>query len=301
MNFIKKKWLWVLCLILANKQVTSQNTASMPNSKFSGVQVGVITYSYRSMPSQTLEAILQYVVHSGISAVELMGDPVEIYLGRPNDKGQIAGWRTSLSMRKYKAIKKMFDKAGVHIYAFKPDALNQNNSDEEIEYALKAAKNLGAKAVTVELPKELRQSERLGRLAKKYKIYISYHNHLQGNDDAWNAALNQSPYNSINLDCGHYMAAGGNNTKESLLAFIEANHQRITSMHLKDRRTKEYGAANLYWGQGDTPLAEILTLLKDKKYDIPVSVELEYPVPEGSDAVKEVEKCVEYAKSILNE
>ena len=54
-----------------------------PNSKFGAVQIGVITYSYRSMPDQTAEATLKYIVDSGISATELMDGPVENFLGRP--------------------------------------------------------------------------------------------------------------------------------------------------------------------------------------------------------------------------
>ena len=51
-------------------------------SIFFGVQIGVITYSFRSMPGK-VEQILQHVVDSGISAVELMGDAVEDYAGKP--------------------------------------------------------------------------------------------------------------------------------------------------------------------------------------------------------------------------
>src|SRR5262245_65771940 len=54
-----------------------------PNSLIEGVQIGTITYSYRSMPEQTAEATLKYVVDSGISAIELMGGPVESFAGAP--------------------------------------------------------------------------------------------------------------------------------------------------------------------------------------------------------------------------
>ena len=47
-----------------------------PNSLIDGVQIGTITYSYRSMPDQSAEATLKYIVDSGISAIELMGGPV---------------------------------------------------------------------------------------------------------------------------------------------------------------------------------------------------------------------------------
>ena len=50
--------------------------AAKPNSKIKGVQVGTITYSYRSMSDQSAEATLRYIVDSGISAIELMGGPV---------------------------------------------------------------------------------------------------------------------------------------------------------------------------------------------------------------------------------
>jgi sugar phosphate isomerase/epimerase len=70
-------------------------------------------------------------------------------------------------------------------------------------------------------------------------------------------------------------------------------------LHIKDRKTKENGGDNLPWGEGDTPIKEILNLLKEKKYKIPASIELEYKIPEGSDAVKEVKKCLEFAKHAL--
>ena len=88
--------------------------------------------------------------------------------------------------------------------------------------------------------------------------------------------------------------------KKNLGLFINKNHDRITSMHVKDRLNKENGGANQPWGNGNTPLKEILTTLRDKKYNIPATIELEYDIPEGSDAVKETKKCFEYAKTILN-
>jgi sugar phosphate isomerase/epimerase len=212
---------------------------------------------------------------------------------------QVADWRATVSMDKFVEVKKMFKKAGVSIYAFKPNALGQKNTDAEIEFALKAAKALGARSVTVELPEDAAHSQRLGDLASKHKVYIGYHLHTQATDTAWDQALSQSPYNSMNLDCGHYIAAGGANTKETLLALITAKHDRITSMHMKDRRSKDNGGENMPWGKGDTPITEILNLLKAKKYDIPATIELEYDIPGGSDAVKETHNCLQFAKKAL--
>lgn len=292
---------------------------------FAGVRVGAITYSYRSMPANA-DQLLQYILDSGVSAIELMGDPTEEYAGKPANpvkfppfvpgqkrpeltdeqkaqlkeyNKQVAEWRATVSMDKFVELRNKYNKAGVSIYAYKPNALGANNTDAEIEYALKAAKALGANSVTVELPEDAAQSKRLGDLAAKHKVYIGYHAHTQATDTAWDTALAQSPYNSMNLDCGHYIAAGGNNTKATLLALIEAKHDRISSMHLKDRKSKDNGGANMPWGEGDTPIKEVLILLKTKNYDIPASIELEYDIPAGSDAVKETRKCVEYAKKAL--
>lgn len=299
--------------------------AGKPDSLINGVQIGVITYSFRSLPGNP-EQLVQYCVDAGISAIELMGDSIEDAAGKPVNKTvlparvpgkpyqlsdeqkagmaayqkEVADWRANVSMDKFVAIKKMFAKAGISIYAFKPNALGVNNTDAEIDYALRAAKALGAKSVTVELPNNNpAQTKRLGNLAAKHKIYIGYHAHLQATDTAWDEALAQSPWNSMNLDCGHYIAAGGTNTAESLLALIEAKHNRITSMHIKDRLTKANGGANKPWGEGNTPLKGILDLLRDKKYQIPATIELEYDIPPGSDAVQETKKCLAFARNIL--
>lgn len=325
-RFLQKSAWLSLGLVGGLKSASAFNPdAEKPGSFIKGVQIGVITYSFRSLPGSP-EQLVQYCVDAGISAIELMGDSIEEAAGKPVNKTvlparvpgkpyqlsdeqkagmaayqkEVADWRATVSMDKFIAVRKMFEKAGISIYAFKPNALAVNNTDAEINYALRAARALGAKSVTVELPNNNpAQTKRLGDLAATHKIYIGYHAHLQATDSAWDEALAQSPWNSMNLDCGHYIAAGGNNTKESLLALIEAKHHRITSMHIKDRLTKANGGANKPWGEGNTPLKEILGLLRDKKYKIPATIELEYDIPAGSDAVKETKKCLAFARNIL--
>lgn len=310
--------------MLVSRNASGKNLYPIAPGSIQGVQVGVITYSFRSLPGSA-EQILKYCQEAGITDIELMGDAIEDYAGKPVNpvkfpprvpgqpmklsdeqktqlaayQQQVAEWRASVPMDKFKEIRKMYRNGGVSIYAFKPNALNSNNTDAEITYALRAAKALGARSVTVELPADPAHSKRLGELAAKEKVYIGYHAHTQATDSAWDTALSQSPYNSMNLDCGHYIAAGGNNTRESLLKLIEDKHERITSMHLKDRKNKTNGGANMAWGSGDTPIREILHLLKEKKYKIPVTIELEYDIPAGSDAVKETAICLAYARKML--
>ena len=317
-NFLYQGSLASLGLVFMGKNTLAANSFFLanPNSKIKGVQIGAITYSFRSMPGSA-EQLIQYLKEAGISAIELMGDPAEAYAGSPvgnmpkmtreeymktmeerNTKAR--AWRETASMDKFVELRKMFNDAGITIYAYKPDAaLGVKSTDGEIDYAMRAAKALGATSVNVEIPTNADHSKRLGEFGLKHKVYVGYHAHLQATDTAWDIALSQSPYNAMNLDCGHYIAAGGANTTASLLALIEAKHDRITSMHIKDRKNKVNGTKNMPWGEGDTPLKEVLTLLKTKKYKIPASIELEYDIPVGSDAVKETKKCFEYAKAIL--
>ncbi|MCB0667321.1 MAG: sugar phosphate isomerase/epimerase [Saprospiraceae bacterium] len=304
-----------------------------PTSYFKGVQIGVITYSFRSMPDQSAEATLQYIIDCGMNATELMGDPAESYAGKPdnpvdrraffqfirkerngemlteNEKKEkaemqnameaynmeVAKWRLGVSMDKFKEVKKMFDAAGVHIYAFKPNAFGKDNSDAEIDYGMKAAKTLGASHVTLEHPNDDAHTLRLGKLAKKNKMYVAYHGHEQQTPTFWDTALAQSKYNAMNIDIGHYVAAGNIDP----LGILKEKHDRILSMHVKDRQTPAHGKGNLPWGSGDTPIPDILQLMRDNQYKFPATVELEYEIPDGSDAVQEVKKCLEYCHKAL--
>ena len=321
--FLYQSTLASLGVLVAGKSAFAGNFfQANPNSLIKGVQIGVTTYSYRSMPSQP-DKLLQYCIDSNINAVELKGDEVEDYLGKPANpvklpprvagqkqelsdeikaqvkqyQQQVAAWRETVSMDGFEKLRKKFNAAGIHIFAYKPNSLAPENTDGEINYSMRAAKALGATSVSVELPADAAQTQRLGDLGKANKVYVGYHAHLQASPSAWDVALEQSPYNTLNLDCGHYMAAG--NTKETLLALIESKHKRITSMHLKDRKNKVNGGKNMPWGEGDTPLKEILTLMKENKYKFPCTIELEYDIPAGSDAVKETKRCRDYAQMLL--
>lgn len=276
------------------------NVADKPNSKINGVQIGVITYSFRSMPG-TIDDLLKYCIDCNINAIELMGDAAEAYAGAPKREAgedwtafgkKIADWRAGAPMDKFKEIRKMYNDAGVSIYAWKPDALGPKNTDAEIDYAFNAGKALGVNHVTVELPDEA-QTKRLGDIASKHKMMVGYHAHTQATPTLWDTALSQSKYNGINLDIGHYVSG----TSSSPVPFIEKYHDRITSMHIKDR--KFHDGPNQPWGQGDTPIKEVLQLLKTNKYKFPATIELEYKIPEGSDAVKEVKICRQFAAEAL--
>lgn len=273
-----------------------------PNSKIHGVQIGVITYSFRSMPGSA-EQLLQYCLQCDINAIELMGDAAEAFAGAParvqgednaTHSKKMADFRANVSMDKFKELRKLYNDAGITIYAWKPNALGAKNTDAEVDYAFNAGKALGVTHVTVELPSDPEQTKRLGEFASKHKLHVGYHAHLQATPTLWDTALSQSPYNAINLDIGHYTAG----TSTSPVDFIIKNHERIMSIHLKDR--KYHDGPNEPWGQGDTPIAEVLKLMQKNKYKFPATIEFEYDIPKDSDAVKEVIKCREFAAKALS-
>jgi sugar phosphate isomerase/epimerase len=289
------------------------------NSEFGGVQVGAITYSWRSMPGSA-EDILQYCIKTGISSIELMGDVAEKYAGLPQGplksetgailtEAEIASfekatneskeaqrvWRISAPMKKFEDLRKMYNDAGItiHIAKFSPESW----TDKEIEYSFKAAKALGARGVSNEIGDKAAQ--KLGPIAQRMGMYAIFHQHLQPGEPGWNfdKFLEYSPANMLNFDAGHYFGATGLHPN----GIIERLHDRIISIHLKDKTGPKSNPANtnMPWGKGETPIADILLLLKKNKWPIFADIELEYPVPEGSDAVAEVKKCVEFCKNIL--
>jgi sugar phosphate isomerase/epimerase len=272
--------------------------AARPDSRVRGVQIGVITYSFRELPDQSAAAMLRYCLECGISAIELMGEPAEAYAGLPaeaRERPQIAAWREHAGMEKFAQLRRMYNAAGVRIYAFKPSAFEPGASNAEVDYGMRAARALGASHVTSELPEDIGLAQRLGDAAAAHGLRMAYHAHTQATPTAWDAALAASRGNAINLDLGHFTAAGDFDG----VAFVRRHQARIASMHLKDRRTKTRGGENVPWGEGDTPLAQVLRLMRDQHYAFPATIELEYPVPAGSDAVREVSRCLAFCREAL--
>jgi sugar phosphate isomerase/epimerase len=264
---------------------TRAEGSAPPNSKFDGVQIGVITYSYRSMPSSA-EDLLKYIVESGINAgVELMGDPAEKFAKAHADASDpVAG---------YKALRKLYNDAGVTIDVLKFGNIGDKKmSDEQIEQYFLAAKAVGAKGITRELSEDA--AKRLGPIADKHEIVVAFHNHTQIKPNTYDGdILSYGKYLGINLDIGHYVAATG----ESPVPLIEKHKDRILNLHLKDR--KKGNGPNMPWGEGDTPIGAVLQYMKKNQLTFPAEVELEYKVPADSDAVKEVIKCVKFCKDAL--
>jgi sugar phosphate isomerase/epimerase len=271
-----------------------------PDSVFGGVQIGTITYSFRSLPGDAA-SVLKHIVASGLSSVELMGNTAESFAGFPGGDAKVPEkakamleWRLSAPMDKFETLRKLYQEAGVGIHIVKfGDIGNKGMPDGQIEYYFRVAKALGAQGITRELC-DGETARRLGPLADRHGIKVAFHNHMQINAATYDGPILSYGKNlAINLDIGHYTAAN----EDSVLAVIEKHRDRILSLHLKDRKKSK--GANLPWGQGDTPVAAALQYLKKNRLPIFGDVELEYPVPKDSDAVKEVAKCVAFCREVL--
>jgi sugar phosphate isomerase/epimerase len=206
-------------------------------------------------------------------------------------------WRLSQSMSKYEELRKKYNDAGVSIDIVK-FGLGLSMTDDEVDYCFQVAKALGCKAITCEPP--VSETKRLGQFAEKHKIRLGYHNHSNATSvesfcrpGAWEQAFFYSDWNGANVDIGHFCAGNSMSPAD----FIRSYHDRITNLHLKDRKFNQ--GPNVPWGEGDTPIRQILQIMKAERYEFMATIELEYPVPEGSDVMAELAKCVEFCKEAL--
>ena len=304
-----------------------------PNSRIDGVQIGAISYSFRQVTAD-VDEIIKLMLQIGLSEIELMSNSVELAVGAPQmprmappqrpagapntppapptaeqmaamrarqnspemleAREKLAKWRTSVSPDTFKPVRKKFDSAGIDLHLLTYN-FPRKCSDEEIEYAFQMAKALGVKGITTSTQVSI--AKRVAPFADKHKMMVGYHGHDNTADpeefatlETYATAMALSKYSGVNLDVGHFTASN-----YDAVAFIKEHHKQITNLHIKDRK-KNHGP-NVVFGQGDTPIKDVLQLLKKEKYPIPANIEYEYRGE--SDPATEVAKCFEYCKQAL--
>jgi hypothetical protein len=295
---------------LALAALPASRLLAKPNSKFGGVQIGInAPYSFHGRPDDAA-SVLKDLIQLDLSAVELRSQPVEQAFGAPvaprghnltpEQKATAAAlekWRLSASMSQFRDFRKKWEDAGVRIEVVKFDGV-ESMSDDVADYAFEFAKAVGAHAISCEIP--VSRTKWFGQFAAKHKMMVGYHGHTNitdpeafGRPESWETAMSYSKYNGINLDIGHFTS--GNS--KSPVPFLKKYADRITHIHLKDRKTNN--GPNTVWGQGDTPIKEVLQLMKREKYPFQGTIEFEYKVPDGSDVMKELARCVEFCRAAL--
>lgn len=316
---MKKQIISASILLLGLILLSPDLAQSQVNSNYNGVQVGVITYSYRDMQLD-VEGTLKACVESGISSIELMGTGVEAALGAPESplnwremrrldeqpkekqeafakyQEDIKAWRyADGTLKMYEELRKKFNDAGVNIHIYKWTA---GMSDEELDYSFKVAKALGAIGITTEIGEET--CTKVGAAAERAGMLALFHNHYQYAEEGFDVdkLLALSPANRLNFDIGHYYGSTGKCPVE----FIQKYHEQIASIHIKDKTGKENETeanANQVFGQGETPVQEALQLIRDNKWPIHCDIELEYKIAPWSNSIKEVNTCREYCRQAL--
>ena len=267
-------------------------STQMINSVIRGVQIGAQSYSFRDRP---LDAAIEAFRTVGLGECELS----EIHVQPPSHKyEELKKWRLETPLEGFKEIRGKFDRAGVLLYAYTCD-MQSRFTDEEIERNFQMAQALGVKYITSSA--NVSAAPRIDKYAQKYKIMVGFHGHDQtdrpdefSTEETFERGLKgASRYLGVNLDIGHFVAAGGDP-----VAFLKKYYQRTVALHIKDRK-KNHGA-NVPFGQGDTPIVEVLRLMRDNHWKFPANIEYEYgkQIP-GLDTITEVKKCFDYCKQAL--
>jgi sugar phosphate isomerase/epimerase len=262
------------------------------DSVIRGVQIGAQSYSFRD---RALDAAIQAFVSCGLGECELFGGHVE----PPNLKHEeLIKWRMNTPLDYFHEVRQKWEGAGVRLYAY-TFGFRKGMPDEEIDRAFQMAQALGVKYITSSA--NVSMAHRVDTYAQKYQIMVGFHGHDNTrNPDEFSTAetfaramQGASPYIGVNLDIGHFTAAGGD-----AVAYIREHHDKIVTLHIKDRK-KDHGP-NLPFGQGDTPIGPVLRLLRDSGWKIPANIEYEYGEEiKGLDTIVEVKKCYEYCRREL--
>jgi len=252
--------------------------------------------------------ILKNCLQLGLSAVELRTQPVEAYLGVPANlispknaaaagdaattAEELRQWRKSVSMDRVKEFRKNYEAAGVLIEIVKVDGIFKM-TDDELDYVFALARALGGRAISTEISHQPEELKRLGRFADQHQLMVGYHGHATTTPAHWETAFSFAKHNGANVDLGHFVA--GNNV--SPVAFIQQHHDRITHVHVKDR--KMHDGPNTPFGEGDTPIAEVLRLIRDQKWNIQATIEFEYAIPPDSNRMTEIARAIKYCRDAL--
>jgi sugar phosphate isomerase/epimerase len=276
-------------IVVSDKGVWAAQKA--PSSVVEGVQLGVQTYSFRDRP---LDQAIAAMIEVGINSCELWQGHLE---PQKLEREALLKWRLETPLSHYKEAGQKLKKAGIQLsaynYSFKKDM-----TDEELERGFQMAKALGTSVITASSNPSI--AKKIDTYAQKFKVRVGMHNHAQGGrpdefdgpKEFAQAMEGASPFICINLDIGHFVAAGFDPVE-----YLDKHHARIVTLHIKDRQ-KGLGpqAPTVKFGTGGTPIKEVLQLLKTKKYRIPANIEHEI---KDQAAIEGVRESLDYCRRAL--
>jgi len=208
-------------------------------------------------------------------------------------RARIRQWRLETPMSYFEDVGRRFRRAGIEIQAYN-FGLKDDCTDAEVERGFAITKALGTRVMTASTT--LTMARRTVPFVKRHKVYLGLHGHSNLHDpnqlatpDSFEQGLAMSPWYRINLDIGHFSAAGFD-----ALGFLDKHADRIVSAHLKDR--KNHDGPNMPLGEGDTPVAAFVRRIAERRYPIPLILEYEYA---GGASVPQLARMLDYAKRSL--
>ena len=285
--------------------------AAGPTLKIGGVRIGAQSYSFRALPrppgGDLVDVLVNAFTACGLGECELWspqiepaapsiarGDAPELQQARTEARTTLRRWRVETPLEHFRAIRQKFAAAKIAVRAFNY-SFNDSFTDEEIDRGFVIARALGAEWITAS--STLSSARRVAPFADKHKMFVGMHNHSNVNDpnefatpESFAAAMKMSKYFKVNLDVGHFTAAN-----QDAVGYLRTHHADITNLHVKDLRKNQ--GENMPWGQGDTPIREVLQLLKRSKWPIPAYIEYEY---RGTGTpIDEVKRGFDYMRQAL--
>jgi sugar phosphate isomerase/epimerase len=249
--------------------------------------IGVQSYSFRD---RSLDDAIAAINTIGLRSCELWQAHVE---PRKLSREELRRWRETVGLDHFHRIRDQFAKASIALNAYNI-SITDSFSDAEIERAFDMTAALGAPLITSS--SNIATTARIAPVAEKRKVLVGMHNHSRIDPNEFATAksladaIERSRYIAVNLDLGHFTAAN-----EDAVAFLERHHERIVTVHIKDRRRDQ--GPNVALGTGDTPLPAAMRLIRDRGWAIPMNLEYEY---QGGDTVEEVRRMLDYCRRTLN-
>jgi sugar phosphate isomerase/epimerase len=289
-----------------------QRTQALPAVReISGVRVGAQSYSFRALTrppgGDLVEPLIDAYTACGLVECELWspqiepaapslprGNTPELQEARQQARATLRRWRIETPIDHFRSIRQKFAASKITIRAFNY-SFNDSFTDEEIDRGFDIARALGAEWITAS--STLSAAKKVAPFVEKHKMIVGMHNHSDVNNPnefatpaSFAAAMKMSKYFKVNLDIGHFTAAN-----QDPVAYIRDHHADITNLHVKDMRRDQ--GDYMPWGTGDTPIRDVLQLLKRNKWPIPAYLEYEY---RGSGTpVDEVRKGLEHMRQAL--
>ncbi len=277
-------------LFLGGAAAAALGATEGPARFYQGVELGVQSWCFNDRP---FDAMVAGLVQVGAGSLEMWSGHIEPLREFRRDREKLRAWRLGIDLNALHRARSILDAKNIHLSAFNISIRN-DWTEAEIDRAFQMARALGMDLITSS--SNVSTAARIDGFARHYKIRVAFHNHAGIRPDEFatpedfrRGLEGFSDYLGINLDTGHFTAAG-----LDPLTFIRERHERIYSLHMKDRTRND--GPKVPFGDGDTPLREILQLLRDKAWKIPAHIEFAYP---AEDRVAATRRNFEWMKEVL--